>query len=71
VSQQFIAWTAMVIAAHPPYSPDLAPYDFYLFGHVRGLLRGESFETGERLLSAIEDILKSLEKATLTKDFLE
>jgi hypothetical protein len=38
VSQQSMARNAMIIAAHPPYSPDLAPSDFYLLGHVRGLL---------------------------------
>jgi histone-lysine N-methyltransferase SETMAR len=47
VSQQFMARNKIVITSHPPYSPDLAPSDFYLFGHVKGLLRGESFETGE------------------------
>jgi hypothetical protein len=48
VSPQFMAGNAMVIAAHPPYSTDLAASDFYLLGQVEGLLRGESFETGER-----------------------
>jgi hypothetical protein len=62
---------AIVVAAHPPHSPDLAPSDFYLFGHVKGLLRGESFETGERLLSAVEDFFRSLEKSTLSRDFIE
>jgi hypothetical protein len=38
---------------------------------VRGLLRGWSFEAGERLLSAVEGILESFEKWTLTKVFLE
>jgi histone-lysine N-methyltransferase SETMAR len=71
VSQQFMAGNAVVIAAHPPYSPDLAPSDFYLLGHVRGLLRGESFEAGERLLSAVEGILGSFEKWTLVKVVLE
>jgi histone-lysine N-methyltransferase SETMAR len=71
VSQPFMAQNAMVIAAHRPYSPDLAPSDFYLLGHVKGLLRGESFETGERLLSAVDGILGSFEKWTLTKVFLE
>jgi hypothetical protein len=61
----------MVIVAHPPYSPDLTPSDFYLFVHVEGLLRGESFETGERLLLAVEGISRSLEKWLLTKVFLE
>jgi hypothetical protein len=62
VSQQFMTRNEMVIAAHPPYSQDLAPSDFYLFGHVKDLFRGESFETGERLLSAVEGILGSFEK---------
>jgi hypothetical protein len=62
-----MAQNAMVVAAHPHYSPDLAPSDFYLFGHVNALLRGESFETWERLLSAIEGVVRSLEKWTLTK----
>jgi hypothetical protein len=66
-----MAGNAMVIAAHPPYSPDLAPSDFYLLGHVKGVLRGGSFEAGERLLSAVEGILGSLEQWTLTKVFLE
>jgi hypothetical protein len=50
---------------------DLAPSDFYLFGHMKGLLRGDSFETGEQVLSAVKAILRSLEKSTLTKVFLE
>jgi histone-lysine N-methyltransferase SETMAR len=29
---------------HPPYSPDLAPSDFYLFGDVKRCLSGLSFE---------------------------
>jgi hypothetical protein len=71
VASQFVAGNAMVIAAHPLYSPNLAHSDFYLLGHMRGLPRGRSFEAGERLLSAVEGILKSLEKWTLTKVFLE
>jgi histone-lysine N-methyltransferase SETMAR len=71
VSQQFMAGNAMVLAVHPPYSPDLAPSDFYLLGHVKGLLRGWSFEAGERLFSAVEGILGSFEKWTVTKVFLE
>jgi hypothetical protein len=35
------------------------------------MLRGESFETEGQLLLAVEGILRSLEKWTLTKVFLE
>jgi histone-lysine N-methyltransferase SETMAR len=45
VPQQFMARNAMVLAVHPPYSPDLAPSDFNPFGHVQALFRGESSET--------------------------
>jgi hypothetical protein len=53
-----MAPNAMVVGIHPPYSLDLAPSDFYLFGDVKGLVRGESFETTEQLLSAVEDIVR-------------
>jgi hypothetical protein len=66
-----MAQNAMIVATDPPYSADLAPSDFYRFGHVKDLLRGESLETGERLLSAIEGISRSLEKPTLIKVLLE
>jgi hypothetical protein len=39
VSEQSAARNGIVIAAHSPYSPDLAPSDFYLLGHVKALFR--------------------------------
>jgi hypothetical protein len=66
-----MAHNAMVVAVQFLYSPDLDPSDFSLFGHMKGLLRGESLETGEQSLSAVEGESSSLEKWTLTKLFLE
>jgi histone-lysine N-methyltransferase SETMAR len=71
VSQQFMGQAAMAIASHPLYSLNLAPSDFYLFGHMKEWLGGESFEAGERLLSAVEGIVGSFEKWTLMKVFLK
>jgi hypothetical protein len=35
-------------APHPPYSPDIAPSDFYLFGHLKGCLADRSLvDAGE------------------------
>ncbi len=31
------------LLSHPPYSPDLAPSDFYLFTHLKKYLRGHHF----------------------------
>jgi hypothetical protein len=69
ILQLFSAQTGMRMATHTPYSPDLAPSDFYLFGHMKGPLRGESFETGEDLLSAIQVIAGWFEKSVLSKAF--
>jgi hypothetical protein len=60
---------AMLVAARPPYSPDLAFSEIYLFGDVNGPFKGESFETGEQLLFVADGSLKFLEKSTLTKFF--
>jgi hypothetical protein len=35
---------------HPSYSPDLAPSDFWLFGHMRAGLAGQLFAEPEGLL---------------------
>jgi histone-lysine N-methyltransferase SETMAR len=58
-------------APHPPYSPDLAPSDFYLFGYVKRCLAGLSFEDAHQLLAAIEAVLHGIEKVTLQALFLE
>jgi len=38
---------------HPPYSPDLAPCDFWLFGFLKGKLVGGSFNTEAELHEAV------------------
>jgi histone-lysine N-methyltransferase SETMAR len=47
---------------HPPYSPDLAPSDFYLFGYIKRCLAGPSFEDADQLLAAVEGALEDIEK---------
>ena len=39
----------MKILEHPPYSPDLAPSDFFLFGFLKKLLKGQEFEDENQL----------------------
>jgi hypothetical protein len=56
VTLDFLRRNAMKRAQHPPYSPDFAPSDFYLFGRVKQLLTGYEFADREALLHAIEDI---------------
>ena len=46
--------------AHPPYSPDLAPSDFFLFGYVKGKLKGRSFNSREEIFDAIQSIIEDI-----------
>jgi hypothetical protein len=61
----------MKSAPHPPYSLDLAPLDFYLFGYVKRCLAGLLFEDADQLLAAVEGVLEYIEKSTLQAVFLE
>jgi hypothetical protein len=69
--QQFLEHNAMKRAAHPAYSSDLAPSDFFLSGDVKQLLAGRQFPDGEALVGAINEILAVLENARLERVFLE
>ena len=42
---------------HPPYSPDLAPSDFFLFAHLKKELRGNHFEGKNDLKEFVENFL--------------
>ena len=42
---------------HPPYSPDLAPSDFWLFPHLRGCRR---YETIEEMKEAVTKVIDTL-----------
>jgi transposase len=70
-SQEFIEENGFERAIHPQYSPDLAPYDFYLFSHVKHCLRGQSFETADELFLAIDAILRGIQNWTVYETFLD
>jgi histone-lysine N-methyltransferase SETMAR len=51
---------------HPPYSPDLAPCDFFLFGSVKGKLAGKRYATRDDLVSKVRRFI-----AGIRPDFLK
>jgi histone-lysine N-methyltransferase SETMAR len=57
------------LAVHPPYSPDLAPSDFFLFGHIKHYLQGIAFPLHEESLAAIHEILGAIARPTLEDGF--
>jgi hypothetical protein len=42
--QQFLAAKNMAVVPHPPYSPDLAPCDFFLFPRMKSNLKERRFQ---------------------------
>ena len=41
------------VLAHPPYSPDLVPSDYHLFGPLKEALRGRRFASDQELKEAV------------------
>lgn len=48
----------------PPFSPDLAPSDFFLFGYLKKMLEGEEFENEDQLFQKVETLLYNIPKDT-------
>ena len=68
---EFIDSAGLRNAPHPPYSPDLAPSDFYLFGYLKNKMKGESFPSADDLLQRVLQILNNISTDTLKKVFDE
>jgi hypothetical protein len=54
---------------HPPYSPDLAPCDFFLFGYVKAKSMGKQYETPEHLVSEVRNIIERIRPDVLKSVF--
>ncbi|KDR17168.1 hypothetical protein L798_08429, partial [Zootermopsis nevadensis] len=55
-----LGWTVL---PHPPYSPDLAPSDFHLFGPLKDAIRGTRFEDDESVIQAVRTWLRAQDKS--------
>jgi histone-lysine N-methyltransferase SETMAR len=58
---QFIAEKHTGRVPHPPSSPDVTLSDFWLFGHVRTSLVGQTFNEPEQLMEAITELLNEIQ----------
>ena len=57
VTLDFIAATDVQLVTHPPYSPDLAPCDCFLFPSVKWQLKGKRFQNTEDARAFIEGVI--------------
>jgi hypothetical protein len=50
----------MTVVPHPPYSPDLAPSNFFLFPKLKMKLKGRRFQTVEKIQAESQAVLNTL-----------
>jgi histone-lysine N-methyltransferase SETMAR len=53
VSKVAVADCGYELLPHPPYSPDLAPCDYFLFPMLKSVLKGKVFRTDVDMISAV------------------
>lgn len=62
VSKAAIQKAGFQILDHPPYSPDLAPSDYFLFGPLKKSLRGRRFLDDEEVKAAVKSFFDAQEE---------
>jgi hypothetical protein len=68
-SQNFFDYNSLPRLSQPPYLPDLAPSDFWIFDHVQSALNGFKFEGSDELLQGIHDFLNEVQGSELMMVF--
>ena len=58
--RQFLAEKNIAVLEQPPYSPDLAPCDFFLFPKLKGIIKGIHFEGVEAIKRAVTTELRGI-----------
>jgi [histone H3]-lysine36 N-dimethyltransferase SETMAR len=48
---------------HPPYSPDLAPSDFFLFADLKRMLAGQKFSINQEVNIETETFFEAMSKS--------
>jgi hypothetical protein len=50
-----------ILVAHPPYSPDLAPSDYFLLPNLKRWLQGKRFRSNEEVIAETEAYFEGLD----------
>lgn len=70
-TRSFISNSELAQLEHPPYSPDISPSDFYLFGKLKNSMNGYVFENEHDLYDYITNYLKNINHDELMSVFDE
>jgi len=58
----------MIVLDHPPYSPDVASTDYFLFPKVKSHLKGRLFDSNSDIQTAVTSTLNTTAKDDFYKD---
>jgi len=69
--RQFLTSQGMTLIPHPPYSPDLAPCDFFLFPRMKRAMKGKRFADVEAVKATSQKVLEDITLEEFQKCFAE
>ena len=61
-TSEFLRKNSVPVLPQPPYSPDLAPCDFFLFFRIKKHLKGKSFDTLDDIKAKTQEQLRCIAK---------
>ena len=67
--RQFCAKNQMTVLPQPPYSPDLAPCDFFLFPKLKSVLKGRRFQRIDDIKANSSQTLKAISNEAIQDCF--
>ncbi|CAH2015012.1 unnamed protein product [Acanthoscelides obtectus] len=59
-TRQYLTEENVELLDHPPYIPDLSPYDFFTFPKIKNRLRGQRFQSPEEAVDAFKNAVLDL-----------
>jgi histone-lysine N-methyltransferase SETMAR len=65
ISIEKIEELGFILVPQPPYSPNLAPCDFFLFGYLKQHLEGKHFTREDQMIAAVRDVFDKIRLQTL------
>ena len=67
--REFLVKQETIVVPQPPYSPDLAPADFFLFPKLKSTLKGRRFQTVEKIKENSLQDLRAIPQNTFQDAF--
>jgi len=71
IVKKFLTNRNVALLHHPPYSPDLAPADYFLFPKFKFPLKGRHFQTVEEIQCAVTRELTNISKTAFLEGMKE